>query len=297
MTHAEMEAFLAICRHKNISKAADELYISQTSLSARLKGLEEELGYTLLLRGKGKREVTLTSRGQAFHGLALQYQNILQKMSTLDKDALPDKLRVSSINSVGNCLLTPVLERFLDKYPRIRLTMQSMEAEMACLSIIQGKTDMAFSTAKVETDEIVATPLLRDPFTVVCARQSAFPDTVSLEDLPVWDEVYNKWSAEYEFWHQTTFGSDATCQLQLDLMEQLGLFVSRPGKWALVPKSVAACLCASHDLRQCIPAFRVPDRSIYLLRARDGWAADSIGCFLDTLREVLQQSYGDDFLL
>ena len=79
MTHAEMEAFLAICRHKNISKAADELYISQTSLSARLKALEEELGYTLLLRGKGKREVTLTSRGQTFHGLALQYQSILQK--------------------------------------------------------------------------------------------------------------------------------------------------------------------------------------------------------------------------
>ena len=89
-------------------------------------------------------------------------------------------------------------------------------------------------------------------------------------------------------------GRDVTCE---HLMEQLGMFVSRPGKWALVPKSVAACLCASHDLRQCIPTFRVPDRSIYLLRARNGWAADSIGCFLDTLREVLQQSYGDDFLL
>lgn len=297
MTHAEIEAFLAICRHKNISKAADALYITQTSLSARLKALEEELGYTLLLRGKGKREVSLTPRGQAFHQLALQYQGILQKMDLLDKDAMPDKLRVSAINSVGSCLLTPVLERFLEKYPAIHLTMQNMEAEMACLSIIQGKTDMAFSTAKVESDQIVATLILRDPFTVVCAKDSPFPETVTLEDLPVGNEVYNKWSFEYEFWHQTTFGTDTTPQLQLELVEQLGHFVSKPGKWALVPKSVAAYLSRTHSLRQCAPAFRIPDRSIYLLRARDNAESSGIGYFLNTLREVLQEPYGENFLL
>ncbi len=291
MTHAEIEAFLAICRHKNISKAADGLYITQTSLSARLKALEEELGYTLLLRGKGKREVTLTPRGQAFYNLALEYQSVLQKMDSLDKAEMPDKLRVSAINSVGTCLLTPVLERFLDKYPAIHLTMQNMEAEMACLSIIQGKTDMAFSTAKVETDQIVATPVLRDPFTVVCAKESAFPETVTLEDLPVCDEVYNKWSFEYEFWHQTTFGADTTPHLQLELVEQLGRFVSKPGKWALVPQSVAAYLSHIHGLRRCTPAFRIPDRSIYLLRARDNADTTGIGYFLNTFQEVLQEPY------
>ena len=48
MTNMGIEAFLAICRHKNISKAADELYITQASLSARLKALEEELAGLML---------------------------------------------------------------------------------------------------------------------------------------------------------------------------------------------------------------------------------------------------------
>ena len=63
MTRPEIEAFLSICQHKSISKAAEALYIGQSSLSTRLKTLEETLGTPLLLRGKGKREVTLTAQG------------------------------------------------------------------------------------------------------------------------------------------------------------------------------------------------------------------------------------------
>lgn len=297
MTNTEIMVFLAICRHKNISRAAEELYITQASLSAHLKALEAELGCTLLIRRKGKRSLSLTTQGQAFYDLALQYQDIMQKMSTVDKGAPLEKLQVSAINSVGNYILPPAWKRFLDRYPHIRLTVQNIEAEAAFLSIIGGKTDIAFSTAKMETDQIVATPFLRDPFTVLCAADAPFPETVALKDLPHWDEIYIRWSAEYEFWHQSTFGAEPLSQFQLELLEQIELFVSRPGKWALVPQSVADHLCAVSPLRRCVPAFRIPDRSIYILRRRDNAEADSIRCFLDTLREVLQQPYGDNLLL
>ena len=56
MTHVELDAFLAVCRHKNITKAAQELFITQSALSTRLKQLEEEIGCNLLIRQKGKRE-------------------------------------------------------------------------------------------------------------------------------------------------------------------------------------------------------------------------------------------------
>ena len=44
MTNLEVEAFLAIYKNRRISSAAEELYISQSSLSARLQTLEKELG-------------------------------------------------------------------------------------------------------------------------------------------------------------------------------------------------------------------------------------------------------------
>ena len=53
--------FLAVAREQSISGAAQSLHLSQPTLSTQLKGLEEELGKQLLIRGtKGSRKVTLT---------------------------------------------------------------------------------------------------------------------------------------------------------------------------------------------------------------------------------------------
>ena len=296
MTAIDIEAFLAVCRHKNISKAADALHITQATLSIRLKALEEELGYPLILRGKGKRTLSLTAQGQVFYQLALQHQEILQKMRSVDQNSSHQSLRLSTIDSVGNYLLPPILARFMEDYPQFSLSVYNLEAEAASLSILHGKTDMALSTAKMETDQIVATPFLQDPFTVLCAVDAPYPDKVTQGDLPLWHEIYIRWSAEYEFWHKSNFDNHPH-QFHLELMGQLELFLSRPNKWALVPQSVAHYFRDSPKLRECIPSFSIPDRSIYILRHKDNADTMGIQCFIDTLRTVLQEPYGDHFLL
>ena len=55
MTQAELEAFLAVVRCGTVSGAAQQLFITQPALSRRLGVLEEELGYPLLQRGRGRR--------------------------------------------------------------------------------------------------------------------------------------------------------------------------------------------------------------------------------------------------
>jgi DNA-binding transcriptional LysR family regulator len=54
MTISEINAFVTICQEMSISKAAERLYISQSSLSTKIKTLEKKLGYDLFLRA-GKR--------------------------------------------------------------------------------------------------------------------------------------------------------------------------------------------------------------------------------------------------
>ena len=63
MTLKQLEYFLAIAENGSITKAANSLRISQPPLSLQLKGLEEELGVTLLSRNRGG--VTLTGDGRA----------------------------------------------------------------------------------------------------------------------------------------------------------------------------------------------------------------------------------------
>ena len=108
MTSLEIDAFLAIYREGSITKAAEALYIIQSSLSTRLRTLERELGCTLFDRNKGSRTLTLTAAGQRFLPLAQQYQELIAKMQAVcDPAATDDVLRVSSLNSIDSYLLPP----------------------------------------------------------------------------------------------------------------------------------------------------------------------------------------------
>ena len=297
MTNLEIEAFLAICRLKNISKAAAELYISQSSLSARLKTLEEELGYSLMLRNKGGREISLTPQGQSFYTLALQHQEIEKRMKNIGKTDITEELKVSVLDSVGNYMFPHVFEVFTHRYPNIKLNLQDMEAEMASINIICGRIDVAFSNADIQTEQIISTPFLAEPYVLVTSRESGLHDVVPFGELPMDSEVYTSWSVAYKYWHRETFGADYTPSIEMDLMGQFGLFVSEPGKWAIVPESIANSIAQSFPVRKCRPDFDIPDRVINILQDRDRTKAPNVLLFLDTVRQVLSETMPEVRLL
>ena len=62
MDLSEIETFLTIVNTKSITKTADILFLSQPTVSHRLKSLEKELGFPLIVRKKGFKNVELTSK-------------------------------------------------------------------------------------------------------------------------------------------------------------------------------------------------------------------------------------------
>ena len=60
MKQIDIETFLTLNKTGSLTKAAETLYVSQPTVSHRLKDLEEELGISLLMRGKGQRRIELT---------------------------------------------------------------------------------------------------------------------------------------------------------------------------------------------------------------------------------------------
>ena len=165
MTITEIECFLSICEQKTISRAAEALYITQPSLSSRLKTLEKEVGSRLFVRKKGSREIALTPVGKEFYKLAIQYQEIIYKMKNLC-DKTPDGLRISSLNSIDTFLLPQVYDRFLQEYPEIQLEIQNMDLTAASKSIHAGNTDIAFTTGTITLPTRSNTPVLRVAYLV-----------------------------------------------------------------------------------------------------------------------------------
>ena len=67
MKQAEIETFLMIVKTKNITKTAENLFLSQPTVSHRLKCLEEELNVKLLTRKKGYKQIELRLRERSLY--------------------------------------------------------------------------------------------------------------------------------------------------------------------------------------------------------------------------------------
>ena len=83
MTNLDIETFWAVVQHGTMTAAAEALYITQPTLSMRIRALEERVGAPLFVRGKGQRRITLTAAGQKFLTLAQRWQQLLSETETL----------------------------------------------------------------------------------------------------------------------------------------------------------------------------------------------------------------------
>ena len=286
MTQTEIECFLAICRYKTVSRAAEALYITQPSLSARLKTLESELGGTLFNRKSGNREMTLTAAGNRFYKLALEYESVTNQMRNVFKKE-SELLIVSAINSISTYFLPQVYSAFLKKSPRYRLEIQDMELDAAKKSILNGTTDLAFTSGTTDDERFVQTPLFLEPSVLICGKKLRFSRPVSVRQLRQKKEIFVNWCSSFLRWHQQVFIGDPP-PVTISIMPQLKQFMEEGDAWAIVPISVANGLAQDCDVRRCETAFDLPSRRVSIVTA-DGADNKAIRDFLECIRVRLRE--------
>ena len=126
MTEDQLLAFLTVARTRSLSRAADELDLSQPTISDRLRALEHELGVTLVRRqGRG---VTLTPEGEAFLPYARRALDVIKQGAESARAAHTGSVgRVSIAVSVtaGAYLFAPALVAFQAAHPDVEVQVRS----------------------------------------------------------------------------------------------------------------------------------------------------------------------------
>lgn len=293
MTTAEIQAFLAIAKHMNITRAAETLFISQSSLSTRLKTLERELGCTLFIRNKGQKEIILTDSGQKFLPMAQEYENLMDRMMKLNGSQSKTTLRVASINSLGTYLLSSIYEGFLDNYPEITLQIQDMETPGAYKAIKSRLTDMAFTGDTQDDKSVSVTPIFSEPIVFICSDASEYPDEIDLSMLHTENEIYIDWTNDFDEWHADAFKGCPPPHLRLSIMPQLHYFITNKNLWAFVPLSAAKWLQQLGGIRQCKLNFPIPPRVINCLCLLGREQDPQIYLFLQYMRSCLEKNSSD----
>jgi len=123
-----LKYFLATARTENISRAAEELNISQPALSRQLMDLEEELKVQLLVRSK--RRTTLTEAGYLLKKRAEEITELMEK--TVDElthaqDDVSGSIRIGCGETAGMRVIAETLESLRQDYPGISTHLYSMD--------------------------------------------------------------------------------------------------------------------------------------------------------------------------
>lgn len=298
MTNEEIATFQAVVQHGTMTAAAEALFITQPTLSGRIRELEAEVGAPLFRRGRGQRRITLTEAGERFLPLAQRWQHLLEETRAVGAAERREYLRIGAVFTTNQFILPPVYRRFLARRLPVSLWVHTVQGREAVEAVASGEMDMAILDAHtVFNDRVEVEPIFREEFFMICMPRSGYPDVVSPRELDMADEIMVSWRQEIVNWHDYWFGPDARPLLYTDTMQMATVFPQLENSWAIAPTAAAQVFRQGGHVRVCRFTAPPPDRISYLVRRKGEELTPAARQFLTDLRSHLQEVEGIRFYL
>jgi LysR family hydrogen peroxide-inducible transcriptional activator len=186
MNLRDLRYLVALADTRHFSKAAERCFVSQPTLSAQIKKLEEYLGVQLLERQP--RKVTLTETGAKIVAVArrvLQQSDEIIALARNEHDPLAGKLKVALIPTIGPYLLPLVARRLRKQLPRLQLLLYEYQTQPLLDKLRSGEIDLGILALPVAGDGLETRELYDEPFTLAVPSNHplAKKTSVKLDDL------------------------------------------------------------------------------------------------------------------
>lgn len=145
----------------NVSVAADALFTSQPGISKQIRQLEDELGVPIFIR-QGKRLSALTAGGEVIVATArraLQELNNLKRVGAEFKSEDTGTLAIATTHMQARYVLPPVLKRFAERYPKVRLLLRQGNPSQVAENTARAEVDVGIATETIaDVPELVTLP-------------------------------------------------------------------------------------------------------------------------------------------
>ncbi|MBU2867333.1 LysR family transcriptional regulator [Pacificibacter marinus] len=288
-----MNAFRRIVERGSFARAAEDLGVSPALLSREIKLLEESLSTVLLTRTT--RSMSLTDAGQLFYDEALGILDAVSQIEARIRDgagAIRGHLKVNASSSFGQTVIAPILPRFFDAYPDLRLTL-SMDDRV--IDMVEGGFDVSIRISSALSDSALVARKLGTMRQQVFAAPS-YLDSVGAPETP--QDVANHRIIGFLIAdHLTTWalhGPSETVSVDLDPPVRVGnslvlrdLLVAGQGIGTL-PDFVSRDAVARGELVRVLPDWELPAPEIYAVTASRLGMDAKVTAFLDHLCVALR---------
>ncbi len=150
------KVFYAVAKCGSLTKAAEELYISQPAVSQAIKQLESQLGGQLFIRTHRGMELSETGGKQIFNTVeqALRlFEEAESKYAEL-KDSATGVLRICASDTVSTHFLLPIIKKYHEKYPDVNLVLINGTSRETAEMLKSDKADIGFVNLPIDDSDI-----------------------------------------------------------------------------------------------------------------------------------------------
>ncbi len=182
----DLRYLVAVADERHFGRAARRCFVSQPTLSAQLKKLEDYLGVQLIERQP--KRVLLTAAGEQVVERArriLEASEEVVALARAHRDPLSGPLRVALLPTIGPYLLPRIVPALRRSLPRVKLLLYELLTAQILERLRAGELDMGVLALPVELDGLASRELYQEPFQVALPEQHrlARRASIRLEEL------------------------------------------------------------------------------------------------------------------
>jgi DNA-binding transcriptional LysR family regulator len=169
ITFEQINAFRTVAKHRNFSRAATELFRTQSAVSIQIANLEENIGQRLFHRTT--KTITLTEAGQIFlkcvKGIDRLIDETEQELNDL-QGMERGRLMISTSDTTACYRIPGILQKYRENYPKIEIIVRNSTSLKSIEMVMQGDVDFGIVTLSYLKPELEVIPLFSRSDVLIC---------------------------------------------------------------------------------------------------------------------------------
>lgn len=293
MDLARVNAFVSVARLGSISRAAEELFVTQPALTARLQALERDLDAQLFVRSRHGSRLTEAGRALLPHAeRALAALNRGREAVQEVASGGAGRLTIGAAPAISTYVLPAMLHRFQAAHPNIRLSVRSGHSEEVLEMVLRDEVEIGLMRP-IHHAEVTTTLLYEDEVVLVVHRGHRFAAAgqvrmaeLAAENLILFDRTSSYHELTSAIVRQA--GISPRGQLEVDNIDAAKRMVEQRLGIALLPlTSVQSEIGAGRLVPVSVTDMPPVRRQIVVARRRDaGELSPVLAAFLSTLDDL-----------
>lgn len=241
MDYELLKTFICLAKLKNFTKTAEQLHVVQSTITSRIKHLEDSMGETLFIRTN--KNVVLTNAGEVYLPYAKQllsiHESAISRLKALE--LFKDTLNIGAVHSIYDCRIQDMILKYMQYNKRIAIRVTIEHSDELIQMLHENQLDIAFTYLDIKSSQFICEPFYSDKIILVTGSQNSYTacgiTDDELKNLPLLSSAIL--TEPFQEWFYSVFPKNYVYPLDINISSNIITFLKEGIGFSFMMESAA----------------------------------------------------------